>query len=597
MMKQEYLSAIANRIAQNKQEMPMLARRHDISIQHLENLQFTASGALTWNNKKNSHSQEFLETNRLTEKRGSRVLSRGPIFFESLDPFLESSDLLNNIEKTLIELQRKEPLSFEERYVYLDYIKSSNLQIFNAIIGLTRKNISLDSFGFNNPEKNKLTERYKECVALFYDFLLFEEFDWKKTKTVLENFIQFLKERKDVLAKLPRENIKLSESTHPLRMLSTAALIIEDNLDADHIIGIPSGGTESAFILQYLYLKKGHLQKNLTLTPSASFHSKIDLTNIESKISLELSSVQPNEKVIIIDDNTATGITLRTVAAEVEKKGVNSIKAYCIEADTQRMKKVESLENLPNLEFLKHATGVLPVKKKNHPNGAYQNGSNAINEIGRRVLAQSLREQAQQESDSAKIITLLTRAHLIEYPTSRLLREAKKNPKSILSFRYREFSNFHPVSVQWKGKSFPSIEHAYQFAKYEELADKPISDLLNLVDLQESDQKKLKPFLKLTFLEFMMNSKVTAGSIKMLAHTLPDTHISPFQRMICMAELSLQKYSQEPFQSILQNSGDGILIEGNTWQDTFWGIDQETKEGHNILGRLLMMIRDQQNKI
>lgn len=38
-------------------------------------------------------------------------------------------------------------------------------------------------------------------------------------------------------------------------------------------------------------------------------------------------------------------------------------------------------------------------------------------------------------------------------------------------------------------------------------------------------------------------------------------------------------------------TGDEELIEGNTWGDTFWGVDLETGEGENHLGKMLMEIR------
>ena len=39
-------------------------------------------------------------------------------------------------------------------------------------------------------------------------------------------------------------------------------------------------------------------------------------------------------------------------------------------------------------------------------------------------------------------------------------------------------------------------------------------------------------------------------------------------------------------------TGDAILQEGNTWGDTFWGIDLRTGKGENWLGRLLMLARE-----
>ena len=36
-----------------------------------------------------------------------------------------------------------------------------------------------------------------------------------------------------------------------------------------------------------------------------------------------------------------------------------------------------------------------------------------------------------------------------------------------------------------------------------------------------------------------------------------------------------------------------MLEEGNTWHDTFWGVDAKTGEGQNHLGKILMKIREE----
>ena len=41
---------------------------------------------------------------------------------------------------------------------------------------------------------------------------------------------------------------------------------------------------------------------------------------------------------------------------------------------------------------------------------------------------------------------------------------------------------------------------------------------------------------------------------------------------------------------------DTELVEGNTWGDTFWGVDMTTGEGENNLGKLIMAQRDKINK-
>jgi len=63
-------------------------------------------------------------------------------------------------------------------------------------------------------------------------------------------------------------------------------------------------------------------------------------------------------------------------------------------------------------------------------------------------------------------------------------------------------------------------------------------------------------------------------------------------RVYHMEECLRQKYSQEPYKTKLLNTHKYIQ-EGNTWGDEFWGVNLETGEGLNILGELIMEIREE----
>lgn len=43
--------------------------------------------------------------------------------------------------------------------------------------------------------------------------------------------------------------------------------------------------------------------------------------------------------------------------------------------------------------------------------------------------------------------------------------------------------------------------------------------------------------------------------------------------------------------NLLLSTGSSIIIEGNLWQDTFWGV--VNGEGQNNLGLLLMLLRNE----
>ena len=44
---------------------------------------------------------------------------------------------------------------------------------------------------------------------------------------------------------------------------------------------------------------------------------------------------------------------------------------------------------------------------------------------------------------------------------------------------------------------------------------------------------------------------------------------------------------------VLLDTGEEILEEGNTWHDTYWGVDLKTGEGKNMLGSILMRVRNE----
>ena len=59
-----------------------------------------------------------------------------------------------------------------------------------------------------------------------------------------------------------------------------------------------------------------------------------------------------------------------------------------------------------------------------------------------------------------------------------------------------------------------------------------------------------------------------------------------------MEELVRAKFTQnEELGRLLLATGKSELIEGNSWNDTFWGVDLKTGEGRNELGKALMKVR------
>jgi ribA/ribD-fused uncharacterized protein len=129
----------------------------------------------------------------------------------------------------------------------------------------------------------------------------------------------------------------------------------------------------------------------------------------------------------------------------------------------------------------------------------------------------------------------------------------------------RFLSNFHPCNMKYLGYEIPSNEHYYVLSKCD-IHDK------------ETIEKV---------------SQMTAGQVKRFGRKKPLVHKSSHMRLHIMHRGLKQKFDPklniEMFQR-LQFTGDALLVEGNTWGDTFWGVCDG--KGLNYLGILLMNIRD-----
>lgn len=124
----------------------------------------------------------------------------------------------------------------------------------------------------------------------------------------------------------------------------------------------------------------------------------------------------------------------------------------------------------------------------------------------------------------------------------------------------RFLSNFWRVPIEYDGDLYPSVEHAYQAAKTD--------------NFQDRLRIRLMP---------------TAGDAKRAGRRVEIRSDWEQVKLDVMYQLVKQKFSAEPLRSQLIATGDNELIEGNTWNDTFWGICRGRGENH--LGKILMRVR------
>lgn len=123
----------------------------------------------------------------------------------------------------------------------------------------------------------------------------------------------------------------------------------------------------------------------------------------------------------------------------------------------------------------------------------------------------------------------------------------------------RFLSNFWPCKIHFAGRVFPSVEHAYVACKSED----PKFHLLVCNTTRPGDAKRLgrkvvlRPNWELVKVPFMRG---------FIWQKFSSLHPNLVERLLA--------------------TGDALLIEGNTWGDTFWGVCNGV--GQNHLGKLLM---------
>jgi ribA/ribD-fused uncharacterized protein len=134
---------------------------------------------------------------------------------------------------------------------------------------------------------------------------------------------------------------------------------------------------------------------------------------------------------------------------------------------------------------------------------------------------------------------------------------------------YSFLSNFHPSPIEFEGIVYPTVEHAFQAAK-------------------SNDQEERR----------VIAAKETPGKAKRAGGRrgiIKDFDFDAWEakKVEVMTSLCRLKFEDPDLRALLKATGDHELQEGNSWNDTFWGVSLKTGKGSNTLGHILMKIRDE----
>ena len=127
---------------------------------------------------------------------------------------------------------------------------------------------------------------------------------------------------------------------------------------------------------------------------------------------------------------------------------------------------------------------------------------------------------------------------------------------------YQFLSNFYEARVDYDGLAYGSNEAAFQA------------------------QKCMIEEEKAQFTEFGPGKSKGVGRRVQLRPDWEQVKVG------IMEDIVRAKFTQHPeLAAKLFATGDKVLVEGNHWGDTYWGVDTHTGQGENHLGKILMKVR------
>ena len=135
---------------------------------------------------------------------------------------------------------------------------------------------------------------------------------------------------------------------------------------------------------------------------------------------------------------------------------------------------------------------------------------------------------------------------------------------------YGFLSNFHYSTVVLNGDEYPTVEHAFQSAK------------VVIFNHEKLDFARVAEREKIRLATFPAEAKRLGRKVKLGADW-------DDRRVFVMLGLLRQKFQDPVLGAQLLATGDAVLVEGNNWGDTFWGVVGD--KGKNMLGVLLQIVR------
>lgn len=547
---------------------------------------------------------EFFRRSRRSMIFRGKVHLRGGRYLISGNPTFELRTKLETFREDLVEalegLQGNRNLLMQ--LAMADYIKNSCVTMLNSFL----QEEKLGKYRFDNRQYQSLRRSFVEytnaSVNLYYAILFKDGPRVLAAYRALEAGVDIFDRVQDRILEsykggvFSSRHITRPEATHPLVIGgSVAQTTLFGPANIDLIIGLPAGSTELAFAHKFgQQVLRGSVPE-LLLFP-VSFHSSKnefdDSTDVENAIRRWVAHHKDrlkDKRILVVDDNSSTGRTIQAVVDSLERAKPAKVVVSISEADIVRseLDKENAFRPLiASKAAYRHSIHVLPISR-------FLRKKTDLKELTelRKMEACTRTRYLNESGTFTDHLIGKVYIDLIRNPTERVLEELS-DEQIVRKFQKTALSNFAPVEVAYQGERFNSVEHAYQAMKFvsttwSEVSDRDI-EFINK-KLEDSGESVTRADLPHIFSKQSMSpggSKKVANYLRRLNYVREDWDDVKVPIMI---DLLVQKYATDEYYEFLRSTQGKYLMEGNSWDDTFWG---ECKgRGRNFLGRTLMQLR------
>jgi hypoxanthine phosphoribosyltransferase len=416
----------------------------------------------------------FFKKEGMCFKNREITTTRGYNYICGLDQALTSIQKINK-HKEIIEFITKELSNTQsnkiEKILLLDYLKNSIITILNSFLYQEKLGLqNLDQSNEYEKIRASLIKNSEDIVKNSLDLVLNKELNILSGLN-FDDILNTTNQASDKLLnyhhkhKFPSFYVSRPEATNPLTIVGASLICAEKYKNVDAIIGVPSGGTEFAITTKVLISNKRGDDVKLILLP-ISLHTlekfsdkKNDNIGIERNIKKYLS--EKISSILICDDNTSTGRTLQLLKNFISTTH-NNIKIYCTVAEADIIRShIDKYNNkrthIANKNIYADSVNILPVSRRIKPKVE-------LKELveSRKIINyyKNMKEKSDNLIDKiyANVMTSVNEKG-VDYSSF-----TEKN--AVLEFYNTFLSNFYITPVELNEKIYPSVEHAYQAAKF-----------------------------------------------------------------------------------------------------------------------------------